>query len=288
MKKVYLKAYAKINLFLQVLNKRDDGYHEIKSVFQRIDLYDEIYILKTNNNNDFILETNVSEINNENNIIFKAYKKIQEKYHVVKGIKVILKKNIPMQAGLGGGSSDCASFILGINKLFNLKMNNSEICDLAKGLGADVVPCLYNGANLVTGIGDIVEPLNSLLNFHLLIIQPGFANSTKEMYKLIDEKKIKEKNYNEQFINVINALQEKDIYKLANNLYNTFEEVCPNKEIVQKIKNELCKNGALGSIMTGSGSCILGIYDSKKQLLSAAQKIVGKYKTYVAKTSFIY
>ena len=110
------------------------------------------------------------------------------------------------------------------------------------------------------------------------------VNPYTEMYKLIDEKKIKEKNYNDKFINVINALKEKDIYKLANNLYNTFEEVCSNKEIIQEIKNELCENGALGSIMTGSGSCILGIFDSKKQLLSAAQKIVGKYKTYVAKT----
>lgn len=282
MKQVFLKAYAKINLILAVLNKRNDGYHNIKSVFQKINLYDEISIFKTNAS-DFILETNISEINNENNIIFKAYKEIQKKYAVVKGIKVILKKNIPMQAGLGGGSSDCASFILGINKLFDLKMNNSEICELAKKLGADVVPCLYNGTNLVSGIGQIVKPLNRILNFYLLIIQPDFANSTKEMYKLIDEKRINQKNLNEKFLNVINSLKENNIYKLTNNLYNTFEEVSPNKETIEAIKKELCQNGALGSIMTGSGSCIFGIFANKKQLLSAFKKLEKQYKVYIAK-----
>lgn len=282
MKQVCLKAYAKINLILAVLNKRNDGYHNIKSVFQKINLYDEISIFKTNAS-DFILETNISEINNENNIIFKAYKEIQKKYAVVKGIKVILKKNIPMQAGLGGGSSDCASFILGINKLFDLKMNNSEICELAKKLGADVVPCLYNGTNLVSGIGQIVKPLNRILNFYLLIIQPDFANSTKEMYKLIDEKRINQKNLNEKFLNVINSLKENNIYKLTNNLYNTFEEVSPNKETIEAIKKELCQNGALGSIMTGSGSCIFGIFANKKQLLSAFKKLEKQYKVYIAK-----
>lgn len=283
MNKVNLKAYAKINLFLEVLNKRYDGYHEIKSVFQRISLYDEINILKINNS-DFILETNINEINNENNIIFKAYKEIQKKYDMVKGIKVILKKNIPMQAGLGGGSSNCASFILGINELFNLNMNNDEICAIAKKLGADVVPCLYRGANLVRGIGHIVKPLNGLLNFHLLIIQPDFTNSTKEMYKLIDENGIKQKENDDKLINVINSLKENDVYKLANNLYNVFEDVATNKEKIEEIKKELCKNGALGSMMTGSGSCIFGIFENEKQMLIAFSKLGKKYNTYVAKT----
>lgn len=283
MDKIYLKAYAKINLILEVLNKRDDGYHEIKSVFQRISLYDDISIFK-NNNNDFVLETNVDEINNENNIIFKAYKEIQEKYDMVKGIKVVLNKNIPMQAGLGGGSSDCASFILGINELFNLKMSDTEICEIAKNLGADVVPCLYSGANLVSGIGEIVKPLDSLLNYSLLIIQPNFVNSTKEMYQLIDEKGVKQEDVNERLLNLIDSLKEKDINKLASNLYNTFEEVSPNEDKVCEIKEELCNNGALGSLMTGSGSCIFGIFKDKKQLLSAAKELSKKYNVYVAKT----
>ncbi len=283
MDKIYLKAYAKINLILEVLNKRDDGYHEIKSVFQRISLYDDISIFK-NNNNDFVLETNVDEINNENNIIFKAYKEIQEKYDMVKGIKVVLNKNIPMQAGLGGGSSDCASFILGINELFNLKMSDTEICEIAKNLGADVVPCLYSGANLVSGIGEIVKPLDSLLNYNLLIIQPNFVNSTKEMYQLIDEKGVKQEDVNERLLNLIDSLKEKDINKLASNLYNTFEEVSPNEDKVCEIKEELCNNGALGSLMTGSGSCIFGIFKDKKQLLSAAKELSKKYNVYVAKT----
>lgn len=126
MDRIYLKARAKINLSLEVLNKRDDNYHNIKSIFQKINLYDEIYIEK-NDSNEFKLETNIESLNNTENIIYKAYLKLKEKYDNISGIKIILKKKIPMQAGLGGGSTDCASFIIGINKLFNLNISKNEI-----------------------------------------------------------------------------------------------------------------------------------------------------------------
>ncbi len=156
MNKIYSKARAKINLNLIVLNKREDNYHNIKSIFQKINLYDELYITKTENNS-FELETNIEEINNKENIIYKAYNKLKEKYSFITGVKVKLNKKIPMQTGLAGGSTDCASFILSMNKLFNLNLSKKEIVDIGKSLGADVIQCFYNNAIMAEGIGDIIN-----------------------------------------------------------------------------------------------------------------------------------
>ena len=166
MKKIYLKARAKINLCLEVLNKREDNYHNIKSVFQKINLYDEIFIEK-NDSNEFKLKTNIESLNNEENIIYKVYLKLKEKYKKITGINVILNKKIPMQAGLGGGSTDCARFIVGMNKLFDLKLSKEEIEIIGKSLGADVVPCLYNNAVLAEGIGDQITRINTNFKYYI-------------------------------------------------------------------------------------------------------------------------
>ena len=131
MEEIYVKARAKINLGLEVLNRRNDNYHNIESVFQKINLYDEIWIRKIKTN-EFRIISNIEEINNKDNIIYKAYIELKEKYKNITGIEVKLNKRIPMQAGLGGGSTDCASFIIAINKLFNLKMSKKEMEEIGK------------------------------------------------------------------------------------------------------------------------------------------------------------
>ncbi len=178
MEKIYVKARAKINLNLEVLEKRPDNYHNIKSVFQKINLYDEMYINKTDTN---IIEinTNVEELNNSENIICKAYDMLKAEFNQISGLKVLLKKNIPMQAGLGGGSTDCAAFLLCVNKLFNLKLSKNKIEEIAKKLGADVVPCLYNKAVLAEGIGEIITPIDTNFKYHMLIIKTETHCSTK-------------------------------------------------------------------------------------------------------------
>ena len=125
MKEIYIKARAKVNLNLEILEKRKDNYHNIKSVFQKINLYDEIYIQKSDND-DCQIQTNIEQLNNKENIIYKAYLKLKEQNPNIKGINVKINKKIPMQAGLAGGSTDCASFILGMNKLFNLKLSKNQ------------------------------------------------------------------------------------------------------------------------------------------------------------------
>lgn len=273
-----MKARAKINLSLEVLNKREDNYHNIKSVFQKINLYDEIYIEK-NDIDKFDLITNMKSLSNEENIIYKAYLKLKEKYNNITGIKVILKKKIPMQAGLGGGSTDCASFIIGINKLFDLGLSKLEMETIGKSLGADVVPCFYNKAVLAEGIGDKITTINTNFKYYIVIIKPNISCNTKEMYKLIDQKKyiVKLDLSNK----IIKGLEQNNIELIAQNLYNIFESVQIKNKLIQDLKEELIRVGAIGSLMTGSGSCVYGIFKDKQIATKAFNKLRTNYQTYI-------
>lgn len=276
MNDIYIKARAKINLNLLVLNKREDDYHNIKSVFQKINLYDEMYIKKSNN---FEFQTNIEELNNKDNIIYKAYEKLKNKYNNITGVTVILKKNIPLQAGLAGGSTDCASFILCMNKLFNLNLSKQEMEDLGKSLGADVVPCFYNKALLVEGIGDKITKLNTNFKYYILIIKPKMSNSTKKMYEKLDSKNEIQQTDNTNMI--IYALENNNIKELGKNLYNVFEEASDEVQTIKNIKDEFIKNGAIGSLMTGSGSCIYGLFENKENTKKAYNILKENYKVYI-------
>lgn len=242
MEEIYLKARAKVNLNLEVLEKRKDNYHNIQSVFQKINLYDELYIKKTKTGK-IEIDTNINELPNEENIISKAYKVLKNKNEAITGVSVKLIKKIPMQAGLAGGSTDCASFILGMNKLFDLKLTKMEIEEIGKNLGADVPPCFYNKAVKAEGIGEIITPINTNFKYYFVIIKPKVSFSTKEMYQKIDDQK---KVYTlEKTNNIKQALEQQKLELLVQNLYNTFEDVIPNKDIIQNIKNELIEQGAM-------------------------------------------
>ena len=266
MDEIYVKARAKINLNLEVLDKRKDNYHNIKSIFQKINLYDEMYIKKTNTNK-FELQTNEKSIENKENIIYKAFEKLKEKYNVISGIQVKLNKKIPMQAGLGGGSTDCASFILCMNKLFNLKLTKTEIESIGKSLGAD------------EGIGDKITTINTNFKYYIVIIKLDILGNTKDMYSRIDKKQklIKIDNTNK----IIEGLENNNIELIAKNLHNTFEDVVQEKDVVENIKKEFIKNGAQGSLMTGSGACFYGIFEDKKVAKNVYNKLKDKYQTYI-------
>lgn len=242
MEEIYLKARAKVNLNLEVLEKRKDNYHNIQSVFQKINLYDELYIKKTKTGK-IEIDTNINKLQNEENIISKAYKVLKNRNEAITGVRVKLIKKIPMQAGLAGGSTDCASFILGMNKLFDLKLTKMEIEEIGKNLGADVPPCFYNKAVKAEGIGEIITPINTNFKYYFVIIKPKVSFSTKEMYQKIDDQK---KVYTlEKTNNIKQALEQQKLELLVQNLYNTFEDVIPNKDIIQNIKNELIEQGAM-------------------------------------------
>ncbi len=277
MEEIYIKARAKINLNLEVLGKREDNYHNIKSIFQKINLYDEIKIKKLKIDK-FKMITNIKELNNEENIIYKAYKKLKEKYEQIKGIEIKLNKRIPIQAGMAGGSTDCAAFIVAMNKLFSLNLSKEKMKTLGKELGADVVPCFYNRAVIVEGIGDIVTKIDTNFKYYIVIIKPEISCNTKEMYNRLDEKEIKQKDTTKK---IIKALENHDIKILSNNLYNVFEEVIENKEIIKELKEELIKYGAISSLMTGSGSAVYGIFKDKQTAKNAYEKLKDKYNTYI-------
>ncbi len=274
MDSIYIKARAKVNLSLEILDKREDNFHNLKSVFQKISLYDEIYIYKSKNDS-LELETNIEELNSKENIIYKAYIELKKRFRVISGVKVILNKKIPIQAGLAGGSTDCASFILGMNKLFNLNLSKKEITDLGSSLGADVVPCMYNKAVLAEGIGNVITKINTNFKYYILIIKPKLSCNTKEMYNKLDNMPQSLKvDFSK---NVIKALENNNIELLANNLYNSFERVVDAK----LIKDEFIRNKALGALLSGSGSCVFGIFKNKEDAKFAYKNLKDKYKTYI-------
>ncbi len=242
METIYKKARAKINLNLEVTGKRPDNYHTLSSVFQKINLYDELYIQKTKIDGIVII-SNVEELNNESNIMAKAYHALKQNYKNITGVEVKLKKRIPMQAGLAGGSTDCASFLIGMNQLFSLNMTKEEIENIGKKLGADVVPCFYNQAVKAEGIGDMVTAIDTDFKFYLVILKPAIACNTKEMYAKIDEQKsISQKRNTEK---IIKGLETNQIREITSYLYNVFEEVIEEKEIIKEMKENLKQQGAM-------------------------------------------
>lgn len=277
MNELYIKARAKINLNLLVLDKREDNYHNIKSVFQKVNLYDEIYLKKINEN-EFKMITNMGEINNKENIIYKAYMKLKEKYKNITGVQVRLNKKIPMQAGMAGGSTDCAAFIVLMNRLFDLKLSKEDMLQLGKELGADVIPCFYNKAIIAEGIGDVITKIDTNFKYYIVIIKPEISCSTKDMYKKIDTKKISQKDTTKE---IVKALESSNMEILASNLYNFFEEVIDRKDLIENIKQKLINNGAISSLMTGSGSAIYGIFKDKNAAKMAYESLKDKYQTYI-------
>ena len=282
MEKIFVKPRAKINLTLSILEKRQDGYHNLESVFQKINLYDEMWVEKTNT--DFIeIESNIKAVKLEENIIYKPDKAQKEKYPFITGVKVTLNKKIPMQAGLAGGSTDGAYFLKVMKKLCNLDITDEELEKLASRLGADVVPCMYNEVIKAEGIGDIIRATNFKFKYYLVIIKPQIFCSTKEMYDKLDSRDFLSKRKAEE---MLEALKEKDIGKLAKNLYNDFEEVSKDIKEIVEVKEKLKENGAIGSLLAGSGSAVFGVFENKDTAKKAYYNLKENYETYIC-TSYV-
>ena len=279
MNRIYLKARAKINLTLNVLEKRPDNYHNIESVFQKISLYDELFI-KKNDNDCLYLECNLKELENQSNILNKTFNALKKEFPKISGVNVKLVKHIPLQAGLGGGSTDCASFILGMNSLFNLNASEEKLVEIGKSLGADVVPCMYNLVKS-EGIGDIVTKLKSNLTYYILLMKPNYECNTRIMYEKLDSNPNLVQKYNTN--DVINILKNGNITDLQGKLYNVFENVIEEKDELNKIKNDFLSSGAIDTLLSGSGSCIYGIYETKKDANKAFDYLKSKYNCKIYK-----
>ncbi|MCR5356451.1 MAG: 4-(cytidine 5'-diphospho)-2-C-methyl-D-erythritol kinase [Lachnospiraceae bacterium] len=265
---VSYKAPAKINLALNVVRKRADNYHEVRMVMVSIGLYDELTLSRIKGS-DIVLESDALGIPlNEDNLIYKAAALIKNKCGTIEGVKITLKKNIPVAAGLAGGSTDAAATLKGMNELFDLGLSQKELRDLGVKLGADVPYCIMGGTALSEGIGEVLTPLKKMPECGILIAKPGIGVSTGYVYNAYDSL---EEKYHPDVDAMIKAVENGDINLIADNLGNSLEGVTVKEHpVIGSIKEEMLKAGALGSLMSGSGPTVFGLFNDREEAQYAA------------------
>ncbi|MCR4428913.1 MAG: 4-(cytidine 5'-diphospho)-2-C-methyl-D-erythritol kinase [Caldiserica bacterium] len=254
-------APSKVNLCLFVLFKRNDGYHEIESVMQTINIFDEITIEPTPENIKLLVEPPL-DVSLEENLAFKAAKNFFEATAIEGGASIKLKKNIPPGSGLGGGSSDAAAVLLLLNRAYGSPLTFKELENLGEILGSDVPFFLVQGTALVKGRGEKVYPLPFNLTFHLTVVMPSKSLSTAFVYENLTPGKSLEKNT----LQVLKALRERDLGLLGRSLRNDLEAVAGRfVPEVWTIRDLLLQAGALGAVVSGSGSAVFGLFPDSKQ-----------------------
>ena len=263
------KAYAKINLGLDVLRRREDGYHEVKMVMQSIGICDELYFSTNADVKGIELKTDVDNLAcDDSNLIVKAAKLITEKYNIKQGVRIVLEKNIPMAAGMAGGSSDAAATLRGINRLFGLGLTEEELCKMAVKIGADVPFCVCGGTYLAEGIGEKLTKLPDMPSCVVLVVKPDFDVSTKHVYENLHVDTIEK---HPDMDTIIDCVNRGDIGGVAFNLENILENVTVKEyPIIDEIKKKMIEFGAMNSLMSGSGPTVFGLFDSKANAERAA------------------
>ena len=254
-----IKAYAKINISLDIVGKREsDGYHLLKMIMQNIDLYDEISIEKQKR--DITISCNKSYVPTDSrNLAYKAASLFKETYNIEDGVHIDIVKNIPVSAGLAGGSTDAAAVLKLMNKIFKVNASNEELMELGLKLGADIPYCINGGTALCEGIGEKITALPPFKNKILVLVKPSFGVSTKEVYKAFNLDRVRVHPKTE---NLIKAMEQDDLYYVANNMKNLLENVTLRKHnILIKIKEEMNRYGAVGSMMSGSGPSVFAFFD---------------------------
>ena len=251
------RSYAKINITLDVLNKRSDGNHDVDMIMQTVSLYDLIIIDKIDEGIEITTNLKFLPVN-ENNIAYKAARDFFNYTGLSGGCKIMIYKNIPVAAGLAGGSGNAAAVLCALNRLYNANLSIDELKEIGVKLGADVPYCITGGTALATGIGDIIAPLLSLPKCNILMVKPPISVSTGIIYNEIDTTEI----INRPDTNaMIDAISKKDINGVACHLSNVMGTVTENMHpIIRGIKNKMMKNGALGAVMSGSGPTVFGIF----------------------------
>lgn len=258
-----IKANAKINFSLSVCGKRDDGYHLIDTVMHSIGLYDTVFIEKADT-----VSVICDDMPQEDNIAFKAANLFFEKTGVLGGCDIKIIKNIPLSAGLGGGSADAAAVLVGLNKLYNAGLSYENLCDLAVKLGADVPFFIKGGCMRSEGIGEILTPKKPLERGYILLAKAETKPSTAEMYKQIDSKETVLADTD----TVLSAISENDLENLSKNLYNAFETVWQDSVV----KQELLKTDAKVVALTGSGPTWFAIFETLEEIKSAERVLKEK------------
>lgn len=271
MRELQLRAYGKINLGLDVVRKREDGYHELRMIMQTVGLYDELK-MKVIPEDEIRLSVNLSFLpTNENNLICKAIAMLKQEFGIQEGIEARLEKRIPVAAGMAGGSSDAAAALVGMNRLFRLGLSKKQLMEYGVRLGADVPYCVMRGTALSEGIGEILTPLPPMPSCYILLAKPGISVSTKYVYQNL---KANELTDHPDIDGIVDSLKNGDLQGICDRLGNVLETVTlRDHPMIDEIKTFLIEQGASGALMSGSGPTIFGIFQEKSTARKALENM---------------
>lgn len=274
MRQIELKALAKINLGLDVLGRRENGYHDVRMVMQSIYLYDDVKIEKREQpgieivTNLFFLPTG------DGNIAYKAADLLIREFDLKEGVRITLKKHIPVAAGMAGGSSNAAAVLFGMNRLFGLKLSKEELMKRGVELGADVPYCIMRGTVLAEGIGEELRMLPAMSKCTVLIAKPPISVSTKVVYEALDSAPIEN---HPDIDGLIAGLEKGNLREVASHMGNVLEDVTiPMHPVIEEIKQEMKSAGALNAMMSGSGPTVFGLFENKMEARKAQERIRAK------------
>jgi len=277
-----MKAYAKINLTLDVVNKRENGYHDVRMVMQQIDLHDTV-VIKKQVNGISLESDNAFLPNNQSNIAWKAAKAVSSKVGKDLGVHIKIEKRIPVSAGLAGGSTDAAAVIRGMNALYELGLSQQEMMDIGVTIGADVPFCIMGGTALAEGIGEELSEINAGNSIWLVLAKPSLGVSTKKVYEALDYKTIENHPMTDAMIDAVKC---GDIGEISELLGNVLEPVTLSLyPSVGVLKSKMKEFGACGTLMSGSGPSVFGLFKNYDKACAAAKRLKRIYKqTYVTNT----
>lgn len=266
-----LKARAKINLGLDVLRRREDGYHEVRMIMQTVGLYDRI-ILRKLEKPEIQVKTNLFYVpENENNLVYQAAKLLMDEFKLEQGVFIDLQKFIPVAAGMAGGSSDAAAVLYGMNRMFRLKLSQQELMERGVKIGADVPYCIMRGTALAEGIGEKLTPLSPMPGCKVLVAKPAISVSTRFVYENL---KLDENTVHPDIDTLLEGIREGDLKKVASHMGNVLESVTiPHYPVIADIREEMIKQGAINAMMSGSGPTVFGLFDEEELAKKAYQKL---------------
>ena len=266
-----LRALAKINLGLDVVRKREDGYHEVRMIMQTINMYDQLDI-NIGKEPGIRIQTNLNYLpDDENNLVWRAAKLLMDEFEIKQGLDVNLEKFIPVAAGMAGGSSDAAAALVGVNRLFRLGLSTEQLMERGVKIGADVPYCIMRGTALAEGIGEKLTRLCPMPKCYILIGKPPISVSTKFVYGNL---KANELEHHPDIDGMIRSMEQRDLKKMCGQMENVLETVTiPSYPVISRIKQTMMDSGALGSMMSGSGPTVFGIFKNKPAGMAAKEKL---------------
>ena len=286
MESMWINAPAKINIGLDVVGKREDGYHEVKMIMQSIRLFDRLTLTRKKDPG-VRLTTNLKFLpTDDNNLIVKSAKMLMKEFNLEGGLNINLEKRIPVAAGMAGGSTDAASTMIAINQMYELGLSNSQLMKRAVKIGADIPYCIMKGTALAEGIGEKLSTIPKLPNCTILIVKPKIHVSTREIYAGLT---LDENTVHPDIDLMVEDMKKKDITSLCSHIGNILESVTiPMYPEIAEIKDFMMKNGAKGSLMSGSGPTVFGIYTDKDVAVKAKEAALKQFEKSFAFVTDLY